>query len=197
MKTTTTIAALICGFMIYSCNSDEHTKEATLEKVNEPKTMLKADPVVRGAYLVNTNGCNDCHSPKVMTENGVEVDESRMLSGHPANEKLAPYDEATAKSYILFSPGLTAATGPWGTSFAANLTPHETGLGTWTEGQFLTAIRKGLYKGIEGSRPLLPPMPWQHYRNFTDDDLKAIFAYLQSLNPVDNIVPEPIPPKVQ
>ena len=64
-----------------------------------------------------------------------------------------------------------------------------------TEEQFLYFIKYGTYKGREGGRPLLPPMPWQHYKNFTDNDLKSIFAYLRSLEPVANIVPAPIQPK--
>ena len=104
------------------------------------------------------------------------------------------YDPETAKSYVLFNMGLTAATGPWGTSFAANLTPDDDGLGSWTEEQFFTAIRKGKYKGMEGSRDLLPPMPWFVFANWTDDDMKAVFAYLKSIKPVDNLVPAPIPP---
>jgi hypothetical protein len=88
---------------------------------------------------------------------------------------------------------MTAWAGPWGTSFAANLTPDiETGLGSWTEAMFVKAIRSGKHMG-EG-RPILPPMPWQVYKNLTDEDLKSIFAYLQSLPAVENAVPEPVPP---
>lgn len=81
-----------------------------------------------------------------------------------------------------------------GGSFAANITSAETGIGNWTKEQFFGAIRKGKYKGLEGSRPLLPPMPWQVYRNMTDTDLNAIFAYLQTTKPIENIVPAPIAP---
>tara|TARA_R110002094_G_scaffold3622_1_gene11771 strand:- start:315 stop:614 length:300 start_codon:yes stop_codon:yes gene_type:complete len=88
--------------------------------------------------------------------------------------------------------GLTAAVGPWGTSFAANLTPDETGIGNWSEAQFLKAIKEGKFKGMENTRPLLPPMPWTEYRNFTDEDLKAIFAYLKTIKPIDNVVPAAI-----
>jgi len=125
----------------------------------------------------------------------MELNPDRILSGHPADEALPPYDTTTAKSYVLFSGGFTASVGPWGTSFAANLTPDATGTGTWTEAQFINAIRNGKYKGLDGSRELLPPMPWPSYRNFSDDDLKAIFAYLKTIKPVENVVPAPIPPK--
>lgn len=195
MKTNILISGTIICVVLSACNSKEKEKKS-LEQY-EPVETIVVDPAERGAYLVNTNGCHDCHSPKKFTDKGMELDPDRLLSGHPADEKLPPYDEKTAQSYILFSMGFTATTGPWGTSFAANLTPDDTGLGTWSEAQFLTAIKKGLYKGLEGSRPLLPPMPWQHYANFTDDDLKAIFAYLKTFKPVENLVPAPIPPQIQ
>jgi hypothetical protein len=87
---------------------------------------------------------------------------------------------------------LTSAVGPWGQSFASNLTPDGTGIGNWKEEQFIKAIREGKYKGLDNTRPLLPPMPWVAYKNLTDDDLKSIFAYLKSLPPVKNAVPAPI-----
>jgi hypothetical protein len=98
------------------------------------------------------------------------------------------------RDWVLFNQEQTSAVGPWGVSFAANITSAETGIGNWTKEQFFRAIRKGKYKGLEGSRPLLPPMPWQVYRNMTDTDLNAIFAYLQTTKPIENIVPAPIAP---
>jgi hypothetical protein len=95
---------------------------------------------------------------------------------------------------VLFNHNITAFVGPWGVSFAANLTSDETGIGNWTEAQFFKAIREGKYKGMDNTRPLLPPMPWNMYRNATDDDLRAIFTYLKSTAPVENRVPAPITP---
>ena len=85
-------------------------------------------------------------------------------------------------------------TNPWGTSFAGNLTPHETGIGNWSVEQFKRALKEGKYKGLENGRPLMPPMPWPALRNFTDEDLEAMFAYLQTLKPIDNVVPAYRPP---
>ena len=93
---------------------------------------------------------------------------------------------------ILLTGDGTAASGPWGTSFAANLTPHETGIGSWTYDQFELAMRHGKFKGMENSRTLLPPMPWQTYQNLTDQDTKAIFDYLKSVPAVANVVPNAI-----
>ncbi|GAA4281367.1 c-type cytochrome [Gaetbulibacter aestuarii] len=184
-----------CCLVLSACNSKDK-KENISEYESVDTEMTVEDPVSRGEHLVNSIGCHDCHTPKKFTENGMELDFDRLLSGYPADEVLPEYDPNTAKSYILFNMGLTSATGPWGTSFAGNLTPDDSGIGTWSEEQFLRAIKKGLYKGLEGSRPLLPPMPWQSYKNLPDDDLKAIFAYLKSIKPIENVVPSPLLPKM-
>jgi hypothetical protein len=148
------------------------------EEQSQPIQFSNEELVLRGKYIVTVSACHDCHSPKVFSpERGMELDTTRLLSG-----------------WTLFSPGLTASQGPWGLSYSANLTPHETGIGNWTFEQFETAIRKGKYKGLEASRPLLPPMPWQMYQNFSDADLRAVFAYLKSLKPIDNLVPQPVNP---
>jgi len=56
------------------------------------------------------------------------------------------------------------------------------------------ALTQGKSKGIVTSRPLLPPMPWQNYVDMKKDDLVAMFAYLKSCKPIDNLVPQPISP---
>ena len=150
--------------------------------------------VKRGEYLVTIGGCNDCHTPLKMGPKGPEPDMTRMLSGHP--EQLVITEPARLPPgpwMIASAPTNTAHSGPWGVSFTANLTPDkETGLGAWTADQFVTAIRTGRHLGK--GRPILPPMPWPVYRNLTDDDLKSVFAYLQTLKPIRNKVPEPIEP---
>ena len=86
---------------------------------------------------------------------------------------------------------LTAWSGPWGISYAINITPDEnTGIGIWTEDIFVKAMRTGKHFGT--SRPILPPMPWETISNYSDEDLKAIFAYLRSIPAVKNRVPEPV-----
>jgi hypothetical protein len=118
------------------------------------------------------------------------------MSGHPSAEKVPPVPRGligpTAWGAIANNQ-FTAWAGPWGTSFGRNLTPDvTTGIGSWTEEMFIQTIRDGKHQGV--GRPLLPPMPWQMYRQMTDDDLKAVFAFLRSLPPVQNAVPEPVPP---
>lgn len=155
--------------------------------------------VKRGEYLVTISGCNDCHSPKIMTPNGPEPDPKRLLSGHPAEEALPAITDrkmAAPGQWVLFGPSLTAAVGPWGTSFAANLTPDDTGIGNWPFEQFKKAIREGKSKGMDGTRPLLPPMPWFNFAKMSDEDLRAVYSYLKSLPPVKNAVPNPIPPTI-
>lgn len=159
------------------------------------QSLSKEELIKRGAYLVNTSACHDCHSPKVMTPMGSEPDPKRLLSGYPGNAPLPVIKKEVLNDWVLFNQELTSAVGPWGVSFAANITSDKTGIGNWTEEQFLTALKKGKYKGLEGSRSLLPPMPWPIYRNMNDDDLKAIFAYLKTTKPVHNIVPAPIAPE--
>ena len=173
-------------------------KQETTPKNAEPKpAATQADLVKHGEYIVNIAGCNDCHSPKIMTARGPEPDPERLLSGHPADEALPAITDKkmiAPGQWALFSPSLTAAVGPWGTTFAANLTPDDTGMANWTEAQFFKAMREGKQKGMDGTRPLLPPMPWPNLAKMTDDDLRSVFAYLQSLKPVKNAVPNPIPP---
>ena len=151
--------------------------------------------VKRGKYLVTTIGCADCHSPKKFGEKGPEEIEGLQLSGFQQGQELPKIDLAQLPpGYMVLNGDLTAAVGPWGTSFAANITSDETGIGNWSLGQFKTAMRKGKFKGLENSRDLLPPMPWFNFAHMTDEDLEAMFAYLQSTKPVENVVPAPIPP---
>jgi mono/diheme cytochrome c family protein len=154
---------------------------------------LRQEHVARGKYLVDSIGCADCHTPLVMGPNGPARDLARALSGHPEQMELPPAPAAAGPWIASAAATLTAWAGPWGTSFTANLTPDkETGLGTWTEDNFVQTIRKGRHLG--SGRTLLPPMPAPFYANLRDEDLKAIFAYLQTIPAVKNRVPAPRPP---
>ena len=149
-----------------------------------------------GERLVTITGCSDCHSPKTFTAQGPQPDASRLFSGHPAGTKLP----ATPAGLIapdrwgaLTTNDLTAWSGPWGVSFATNLTPDpDTGMGSWSEEMFVQSMRTGQHLGT--GRPILPPMPWYAYAAMTDEELKALFAYLRSLKPIQNAVPDPLPP---
>lgn len=147
-----------------------------------------------GAYLVKTMGCHDCHTPWTLGPKGPEPDMTRALTGHPESLTMPPAPSLPAGPWIASVAATnTAWAGPWGVSFTANLTPDkETGLGDWTEEQFIAALRTGKHQGK--GRPILPPMPWTVYGNLVDDEMKALWAYLQSLAPVKNRVPQPVDP---
>ena len=149
-----------------------------------------ASAVERGKYLVGITGCHDCHSPK--KDAAGHVDETRPLSGRPATTP-AP---STAAGEIHTALDLTAWTGPWGTTYASNLTPDTTtGLlaRRYSEASFVAMFRTGKKPNGVG---ILPPMPYEMYANMTDDDLKAIWAYLQTIKPVRNQVPANVPAPV-
>ena len=116
--------------------------------------------------------------------------------GYPSQDPLPKINknELGPDKWVLLNNDLTAAVGPWGVSFAANLTPHQTGLGNWTFEQFEKAMTEGKYKGVENTRILLPPMPWQSYASMKDEDLRAIYEYLKSIKPIENLVPNHISP---
>jgi hypothetical protein len=154
----------------------------------------KNTQIKHGEYLVTTGMCHDCHTPLVMGPDGPAPDMKRALSGHPQDMAVTAPAQKSEPWIGGFIGTLTAWSGPWGVSFAANLTPDpETGrLNGYTEEQFIKAMRTGRHKGQ--GREILPPMPWPWVGKRTDDELKAMFAYLRSVPPVKNKVPDPIPP---
>ncbi len=182
------VLAVITATAIVACTNSAANSEKAIAKTDN------AALVKRGEYLVNSIGCDDCHSPKRMGPQGPEIIPELRLSGFPQNGKVPPVDtNQVKKGWVMLSPDLTSAVGPWGESYAGNITSDGTGIGNWTEENFIRALREGKYKGLVNSRPLLPPMPWFVYRNLSDEDLKSIFAYLKTTKPVRNIVPSPKP----
>lgn len=161
---------------------------------NEPKPAPADAAVARGKYLVTAMGCADCHTPMKLGPNGPEPDLARNFSGHPAELVMPPAPKLPPGPWMAtVAATMTAWSGPWGTSFTANLTPDpETGLGKWTADDFVATLKSGRHMGR--GREILPPMPIGAVRNFTDEDLRAIFAYLQSVPAVKNRVPDPLPP---
>jgi mono/diheme cytochrome c family protein len=130
--------------------------------------LADEDQVTRGKYLVTISGCNDCHTPGALLG---KPDFSRALSG----------------SEVGFAiPGLGVFAG-------RNLTPDkETGLGSWTDDQIISAVTAGIRPD---GRRLAPIMPWQALSHLSSDDAHAIVAYLKSLPAVKNAVPGPFGPK--
>lgn len=135
--------------------------------VSVPDTSQR-DPLAYGAYLAGPVAhCVECHTP--LTADG-QPDPARVFAGG------MPFK------------------GPWGTSYAANITPDaETGIGRWTDEEITRAFVNGIRPG---GRVLLPPMPWPYYAvRVAASDARAIVAYLRSLPPIPHKVPPPEPPK--
>jgi len=186
----------VLGAILIASLTAMATAKATRRSV-QPQTpkVSRAEQVRRGQYLVTIGGCNDCHTPWIMQANGKPgPDMSRMLSGHPQQFPIAEPARLTSDRWaIAMAPTNTAFSGPWGVSFAANLSPdNDTGTGIWTFEIFKNTIRNGRHWGV--ARPLLPPMPWFNYREMSDADLAAVFAYLRTIKPIHNEVPQPLPP---
>lgn len=162
-------------------------------KAPAPAKAKLSKQAQRGEYLVRIAGCHDCHTPLAMGPQGPAPDMTRMLSGHPEGMQLPPQPAGAGPWIGAFIGTNTAWSGPWGISYVANITSDkETGIGGWTEQQFIQASRTGKHMGA--GRPILPPMPWQNLGAMTDEDLKAVFAYLKATPPLKNKVPEPTPP---
>jgi mono/diheme cytochrome c family protein len=123
--------------------------------------------ITRGEYLVTIGGCNDCHTPGYFFG---KPDMSRFLGGSDVGFEI---------------PGVGVVVGP-------NITPDkETGIGSWSLEQIVTAIQTG--QRPDG-RVLAPIMPWHAFAQLTADDAMAIAAFLQNAKSVKNNVPDPVKP---
>jgi cytochrome c553 len=156
----------------------------------------KAEQVARGKYLVDIMGCHDCHTPTKMGANGPEWDMTRALSGHPEDHVMPPAPAPRGPWIAAIADTFTAFASPAGTVFTRNLTPDkETGLGDWTVEEFIATMKTGRERGK--GRPVLPPMPVQNLKALSDTDIRALFAYLQSIPAIKNRTPQPVEPTDQ
>jgi hypothetical protein len=182
--------------VLSGCNQPAGTPPGTeaVPSATAPAASTARTPVEHGRLLIIGGGCHDCHTPKVMTDKGPIADESKILSGHPESAGVPqPYKGPGQPWSTHTNDHLTAWSGAWGVSFAANITPDEnTGIGIWTEDMFLKAMKEGKHMGT--SRQILPPMPWNYIGQLPDEDLKAMFAYLKSIPAIRNRVPVPLTP---
>jgi hypothetical protein len=199
MKKQTTLFIALCVIccLFYRCSNNSTTNAPA---TNDSSVSASnnyggyASQAEWGGHLVTICGCNDCHTPKKMTDHGPDNDSSLLLSGHPSQISGPSLKPEQLAQGMVATNDLTAWIGPWGISYAANLTPDSTGLGSWSEEQFMTCIRQGLFKGLAGSRSIVMPMPIMNFKNMTDDELKAIFAYLKTKKPIHNVVADYQPP---
>lgn len=191
-------AAFFATSLILSCSNMADDKEDSGDSTSQTSNTNFGgynSPEAWGKHIVTVSGCIDCHTPKQMTPQGPMADSSMLLSGYHAASPDIDVDRADMeRKGLVVTRDLTEWIGPWGISYSANLTSDSTGIGGWKEDQFIYALREGKTKGLPQSRPILPPMPWMEYRHMTDDELKAVFAYLKSTTPVKNVVPPPKPP---
>ncbi len=134
----------------------------------QPSTARADDmQVKRGEYLVTIGGCNDCHTPGYFLG---KPDSSRFLGGSDVGFEI---------------PGE-------GVFVGRNITPDkQTGIGSWTKQQIVTAIQTGLRPD---GRVLAPIMPWHAFAHLTDEDAAAIASFLQNVKPVSHQVPGPFKP---
>lgn len=183
-----TLFFIVLSGIVIACNS------AKTEEPASATTSISQDSLIkRGEYLVSVIGCEDCHSPKRMGPKGPELIPELRFSGFQENATLPPADAAALKNgWVLMGGDLTVTVGPWGTTYASNISSDSTGIGGWKEEQFVKALREGKSKGLDGARPIMPPMPWQNLSKLSDHDIKAMFAYLKSVKAVKNVVPQPV-----
>ncbi len=128
--------------------------------------MTPEEKIARGRQISYTSACHDCHTPGGLYG---APDSTRMLSGSELGWE-----------------------GPWGVSFPRNLTPDmESGIGSWSEKDIVTAIRTGIRPDLT---PIMPPMPWPMYSHLSDEDAYALAAFLKSLPPVNHKAPDHIMP---
>ncbi len=185
--TRTLLGAAAVALLVAACGAPEPAKETAPAATAAP---AQQSPVDRGRYLAEFGGCDDCHTPMVMGPRGPAPDMSKRLSGHPAAVTMPTVKLPAAPWGWYGAATNTAFAGPWGVSYAANLTPDaDTGLGRWSDADFMKSMRTGTHLAAP-QRPILPPMPWADVAKLNDDDLKAVFAFLKTLPPVVNAVPD-------
>ena len=188
------IFILVPAIFIFSrCNQPQSDGNSNKKDSTQVASMANGgfeSQVKWGEHLVTIGGCNDCHTPKKMGPHGPEDDMSLMLSGHPAKQPPPAFDvQEAAKKGLILTQSFTAWMGPWGITYAANITSDSTGIGMWTEAQFLKALKDKKWMGLDNTRPLMPPMSMMPATKMTDDEMKAMFAYLKTTPPLKNVQP--------
>lgn len=138
----------------------------TMPKPADPQPMPpKSDVLKYGEYMTKAAACTDCHTPK---EKGAPVMELYMAGG-----------------FAFKIPG-------FGVVRSSNLTPDSSGIGTWTEKQFVDRFKMYADTGYVSheveQNEFQTVMPWTMYADIKEEDLKAMFAYLKSLEPIENSV---------
>ena len=130
------------------------------------KITVNASPerVARGKYIYMLADCDGCHSPTNRQLYDNPPVEGMQAAGQPFPDRTTP-----------------------GTIVVANITPdRQTGIGNWTDGEKIRAIREGISRD---GHMLFPIMPYSSFRHMSDDDVQSLVAYLNTLSPVRNSLP--------
>ncbi len=171
--------------------SDRYAEVGDQSSEQAAPALSGAALVDKGRQLVQLGGCQDCHTPMAFDPNrGMPVPQAHLaFSGHPKGAA-APSAKPGPGDQAVIGGSFTSFTTPFGVVFAANITPDpETGIGTWSEQDFIQTVRSGRHKGT--GRVVLPPMPMQNLAALKDEELRAMFAFLMAQPAIKNPVPEP------
>jgi mono/diheme cytochrome c family protein len=163
--------------------------EMSDEDVDSVIAYLRSVPPVRRGVTPSAlpPPVKECLRPLPSPGKIADVDRSSCVKYGEYLTKIAnctgchtPVDAAGAPIPGMDWAGGLNLVGPWGNVHSMNLTPDPSGIPHYTEDLFLKVI----HTGNPGGRHLNPIMPWGYFKKMTDDDLKAIFAYLKTLKPV-------------
>lgn len=189
MCSVLTVSSLLLIALVSMIAMSCHQKPA-------PEVAYSPERLEIGEAIVEGWNCSFCHTPQIKGPDGKPMpDPKRLMSGHPADDQIPEVPDMVISSseWMEFLDNLDPTV--WATDnlliFSANLTPNdETGIGTWTEVEFVETIRQGRHRGIE--RRLNYPMPWRELSEVSDEELLSVYEYLMSLEPVNNKVPPSI-----
>lgn len=126
----------------------------------------ETNQVELGEYVANNLECFSCHSATFET-----------------NDYLTP-----SKSEGYYGGGNAMVDMDGNTIYTANITPHETGIGTWSKEEFIKAVKTGVVPEGNALRAPMPPYPLM-----SDEEIGAIYAYLQTITPIDNEISRTAP----
>jgi hypothetical protein len=153
---------------------------ATAFAIVPPRSVLadtEAELIARGRYIATAiQGCG-CHTRE---KSDGSKDENWHYAGSPNPAPPAGPPANAGWSSLR-----------WKKIYARNITPDpETGIGKWTEVDFIRAMRTGI---TPDGRLLDTQMPWNAFQKITDRDLKSLWAYLRTIKPIKNMPPQNIP----
>ena len=155
-------------------------------------TIFSPEQINEGEILVLEGRCNYCHTPEVGPG---DINFGKVLYGHPSHEKIPelPKVPVGSQQWFEFVSELDSTVWIAGDKivFSANITPDkETGIGNWSDKDFINTIRTGIHPGWK--KKLDKPMPWLDYAKLSNKQLTSIYSYLMSQQPVINKVPGPV-----